>query len=403
MSEVQSQGSAHLKQAMVFLTIVSVALPIGMSTFNSCLNNFAVDVVGLTGEQNGIMQSLREVPGFLAFTAVFVLFLLREQTFAVLSLALFGLGICVTGFLPTVYGFYFSVVLLSIGFHYFDTMKQSLSLQWLPMGETPRLLGRLMSISGLTSLCTFGVIFLLINLLNFEFKWLYICGGGVVVCLTIYLGLFFPHVESRVAQRRQIVLRKRYWLYYALTFLSGARRQIFVAFAGFLLVQKFGYSLSGMTFLMLLNHVVSWFFAEKIGILIGRIGEKRSLTIEYVGLVAIFVGYAFVENGTVAAGLYIVDHLLFAMAIAIKTYFQKIADPADMASTASVSFTFNHIAAVIMPALLGIVWMTSHTLVFLIGASLAFVSLVLSQFVPLSPAIGREFVFGNGKLRVTQS
>lgn len=402
MTEVQSHDSAHLKQAMMFLTIVSIALPIGMSTFNSCLNNFAVDVVGLTGEQNGIMQSLREIPGFLAFTAVYVLLLIREQTFAILALTVFGLGICITGFLPSVYGLYFSVVLLSIGFHYFETMNQSLQLQWLPKGETPRLLGKLMSIRGLASLCTFGTIWLLINLLNFEFKWLYVTGGGAVLCIAIYLVLFFPRVESKVEQRKHIVIRRRYWLYYALTFLSGARRQIFVAFAGFLLVQKFGYSLSAMTFLMLLNHVVSWFFAEKIGRLIGRIGEKRSLTIEYVGLVTIFVSYAFVENGTVAGGLYILDHMLFAMAIAIKTYFQKIADPADIAATASVSFTFNHIAAVIMPAILGIVWMTSHALVFLIGASLAFASLMLSQLVPHVPMIGREVSFGPEKARATQ-
>ena len=402
MSSESTYRTADLRQAMVFLTIVSIALPIGMSTFQALLNNYAVDVIGLNGEQNGFMQSLREVPGFLAFTAVFVLFVLREQTFAVLSLAVFGVGICITGFLPSVYGLYFSVVLMSIGFHYFETMRQSLSLQWLPMGETPRLLGRLMSIGAISSLLTFGAIWLAINYLHLDYQWLYIGGGGIVLCLSLYLAVLFPRVESPVTQNKRIVLRKRYWLYYSLTFLSGARRQIFIAFAAFLLVKKFGYDLSSMTLLMLINHIVSGLFAEKIGVLIDKIGERRSLTIEYVGLVMVFVSYAFVESATVAGGLYVLDHLLFAMAIALKTYFQKIADPADIASTASVSFTINHIAAVIVPSILGIIWMFSHSLVFLIGAGFALVSLLLSQNVPLAPSIGNETIFNKQKLRATQ-
>lgn len=73
----------------------------------------------------------------------------------------------------------------------------------------------------------------------------------------------------------------------------------------------------------------------------------------------IFIAYAFVESAILAVVLYVLDHLLFSMAIAIKTYFQKIAAPKDMASTAGVSFTINHITAVVIPALLGVVWLTS--------------------------------------------
>ena len=114
--------------------------------------------------------------------------------------------------------------------------------------------------------------------------------------------------------------------------------------------------------------------------------------IEYIGLALLFLGYAFVENATLAAGLYVVDHLFFAMAIAMKTYLQKIADPKDMASTAGVSFTINHIAAVVIPALLGIVWLTSPTLVFIIGSSFACCSLLLALNIPHIPVPGNEVV-----------
>jgi hypothetical protein len=102
------------------------------------------------------------------------------------------------------------------------------------------------------------------------------------------------------------------------------------------------------------------------------------------------LSYAFVDTLAVALALYLLDHLFFAMAIAIKTYFQKIADPADIAATASISFTINHIAAVVLPALLGLVWVVNPSAVFLTGAAIAFTSLLLTQFIPDKPSVGLE-------------
>jgi hypothetical protein len=111
---------------------------------------------------------------------------------------------------------------------------------------------------------------------------------------------------------------------------------------------------------------------------------------EYAGLIIIFTAYAFVEVAWVAATLYVLDHILFAMAIAIRSYFQKIADPADIASTAGVSFTINHIAAVVIPASFGIIWLYSPSVVFLAGAGMAALSLLLARLVPNNPREGNE-------------
>ena len=140
--------------------------------------------------------------------------------------------------------------------------------------------------------------------------------------------------------------------------------------------------------------MINVFMAPRIGRLIGRWGERNSLIFEYCGLILVFTAYAFVENPAVAAGLYVVDHLFFALAIAIKTYFQKIADPADIAATAGVSFTINHIAAVFLPVGLGFVWLASPSAVFLTGSALATISLLLSFNVPTAPAPGNEVQFG---------
>ena len=378
---------------LAFLILVSVAMPLGVSSWAALLNNFAVERAAFTGLEIGILQSLREVPGFLAFTAVLVLLLVREQTLMVVALALFGLGAAITGLFPFEFGLYCTTVAMSIGFHYAEALKQSLSLQWFSKDEAPRLLGRLIGIGAMTSLVCYGLVWLALKAFGLDYVEIYAVAGAAVMSLAALLATF-PHFEAKTPQRKAIVLRRRYWVYYGLTFLAGARRQIFMVFAGFLMVERFGYSAANMAALMLVNHVFTWLLAERVGVLIGRIGERAALTFEYLGLIGVFVAYAFVENAWLAAGLYVVDHFFFAFAIAIKTYLQKIADPADIASTAGVSFTINHIAAVVVPALLGMVWLGSPSAVFLIGASFAAASLLLSQNIPAQPAMGNEAVFG---------
>jgi len=378
----------------MLLVLMSIAMPIAFNTWTALLNNFVVERAAFTGVEIGFLQSLREVPGFLAFTTVFVLLILKEQTFAVVSLAMLGLGVAATGFFPTTYGLYFTTVVMSLGFHYFEAIKQSLALQWLSTEEAPQVLGRLISVAAITSLIVYGVLWLLLEIFNIDFVWNFLIAGVICGALAVVMWVGFPHYKSATEQHSKLILRKRYWLYYGLTFLSGARRQIFMVFAAFLMVEKFGYSAAQVTLLFLINYAFNWLFAEKIGVLIRRIGERNSLTIEYAGLIIVFTSYAFVENAYIAAILYVVDHMFFALYIAMSTYFQKIADPADFASSAGVSFTINHIAAVIIPAALGMVWIHSNAAVFLIGTAFAMCSLALAQNVPDRPAPGNEVRVG---------
>ena len=376
------------------LILMSVAMPVAFSTWNALLNNFVVERAGFTGVEIGILQSLREVPGFLAFTVIFVLLIIKEQAFAVVALAILGIGVALTGIFPSAIGLYCTTVLMSTGFHYFEVLKQSLALQWFEKTEAPQALGKLISVGAITSLVVYSVLWGLLEVLDMDYAWIFLLAGGVCCGLAVFMWLGFPQFESAHEQTRKLVLRKRYWLYYALTFFSGARRQIFMVFAAFLMVEKFGYSASQVALLFLINYAFNWLFAEKIGSLIGRIGERTALSIEYAGLIIVFTAYAFVENPYVGAGLYVVDHMFFALAIAMSTYFQKIASPEDIASSAGVSFTINHIAAVVVPAALGLVWMVSSAAVFLIGTGFAVCSLLLSQNIPTRPKQGNEVIWG---------
>ncbi|MBE4422920.1 MFS transporter [Vibrio parahaemolyticus] len=373
-----------------FLLLISIIVPIAFSTWMALLNNFVIEKANFDGADIGLLQSVREIPGFLAFTAVFVLLFIREQRFMLVSLAMLTLGTALTGYFPTLYGLLFTTLLMSTGFHYFETLKQSLSLQWLSKEEAPEMLGKFISVGALASLFTYGAIWILLEQLKFDFKTVYLLAGGVGFVLIIVMALAFPQFKTAVPQNKKLVLRKRYWLYYALTFMSGARRQIFTVFAGFLMVEKFCYSAADITLLFLINYLFNFLFAKRIGRFIGVVGERKALTFEYVGLIFVFVGYGLVQTAEWAAALYVVDHLFFALALAIKTYFQKIADPADMASTAGVAFTINHIAAVVIPVTFGMIWLVSPSSVFYIGAGMAAVSLLLSLNIPAKPEEGNE-------------
>jgi MFS family permease len=372
------------------LYILAIGSPIAFSVWQALLNNFAVEIASFGGKEIGMLQSLREVPGFLAFTVVFLLLIIRQQNFAIVSLILLGIGTALTGFFPSILGLYITTVIMSIGFHYLETLRISLSLQWLTKKEAPRVLGKILSVHAASTLAILSILYIVVFVFKPTYLWLYVVAGSLTVIIGIFCLFSFPQFSEKVEQRKDLVFRKRYWLYYALTFLAGARRQIFMVFAGFLLVQKFGFSLEKMVLLFLVNAGVTIWVAPKLGILIEKIGERKALTLEYIALIIIFLSYAVVDNVNIALALYILDNVFFSISLAINTYFQKIADPADIASTSGISFTINHIAAVILPALLGLIWVENYGAVFLIGACIAGASLILVRAIPDNPEIGKE-------------
>ena len=378
-------GRFEWRSPEALLILMAVAMPLSFSTWQALLNNFAVENAGFNGVDIGFLQSWREVPGFLSFTVVWVMLLMRQEALTVASLLLLGVGTAITGLFPSFWGLMMTTMVMSLGFHYFESLHQSLTLQWVSKDRAPEVLGRIVSARSFAALISFGLIYLALDLGGFDLKWVYLIGGGVTVAVALVCWTAYPEFKAETEQRRTIVLRSRYWLWYALVFMSGARRQIFVVFAGFLMVQKFGFTAAQMSLMFLVNMAATIYLAPKIGRLIHRFGERRALIIEYVGLVCVFSGYALAVEAWQGVTLYILDHVFFAMAIAIKTYFQKIADPEDIASSSGVSFTISHIVAVVIPAAFGFLWMQSSSMVFMAGAAMAGVSLVLAFMVPRHP------------------
>jgi hypothetical protein len=360
-----------------FLALLTISSVVGLQTWRTLFNNFAVEVAHLQGNHIGIIQSVREIPGFLALFAIFIIIFIKEHKLSSLSIITLGIGVGITGVFPSYVGLILTTLIMSFGFHYYETTNQSLTLQYFDKQTSPWVFGKLRSYAAATNIGVGITIFVLSSLFNYT--QIYLTLGVLIFSIGIWSLLQNPTRENLVPQRKKMILKKAYWLYYFLTFMAGARRQIFVAFAVFLLVKKFEYSIQEVTILFIINNFVNYFLSPTIGKAIIRFGERKVLSLEYLSLIIIFIAYAFVESRIVVALLYILDHIFFNFSIAIRTYFQKVGDPRDIAPSMAVGFTVNHIAAVIIPAIGGILWMVDYKIPFLIGSGMSLISLLAVQ------------------------
>ncbi len=385
------------RRPIALLFLMAMAMPVAFATWSALLNNWVIEAANFDGGDIGLLHTVREIPGFLAVGVLAVLLVMREQVLAVVSLGLLGIATALTAQFPSMAGILTITLLSSIGFHYYETVNQSLQLQWIDKLRAPQMLGWIVAAGSGATLVAYVLIVLTWEALGLTYAQVYWIAGGFTALVALYCHLAYPQFEAPTPQSKRMVLRRRYWLYYALQFMSGARRQIFVVFAGFMMVEKFGWEVHQVTALFLINLIANMVFAPLIGRMVQVWGERRALILEYAGLVCVFLAYGgvywFGWGMAVAAALYVLDHLFFAMALALKTYFQKIADPADIAPTAAVAFTINHIAAVFLPVALGLLWLVSPAAVFGLAAGMAGVSLTLALMIPRHPAPGHETVF----------
>ena len=384
------------KEPFGLLILLAVAMPIAFSTWVALLNNFVIEVSGFSGVEIGWLQSVREVPGFLAVCVIFILFLISEQRLAYISLALLALAVAVTALFPTFKGLIFTTLLSSIGFHYYETVNQSLQLQWLKKETAPSSIGWIVAAgSGSAFFVYIAIIILWLNL-NFNYFFIYFFAGLLCLLIVAFSFFYYPQFHIGKKQKLSIVIKRRYWVYYTLQFFSGARRQIFVVFASFMMVEKYGFDVYQITLLLLANFLINIFMAPLIGRFIEKFGERLSLIVEYFGLMIIFLLYAglyyFDWSYVVASILFIADHMFFGLAFAMKTYFQKIADSEDFAPTAAVAFTINHISAVFLPVLLGYIWIHNNSAVFYLAAILSLISLIVAMLIPRFPSKGNESI-----------
>lgn len=400
MKIIRLEDARHLpvwRRPITLLFMMALAMPIAFNTWSALLNNFVIEVAGFDGSDIGWLHTVREIPGFLAVGVIALIMFIREQVLGIVALVMLGAATAVTAYFPSMGGILTLTMLSSIGFHYYETVNQSLQLQWIDKARAPQMIGWLMAAGSAVTFVAYVLIVLTWDALGLSYGVVYMVSGLATVAIALFCLIAYPQFEAPDPQIAKLVLRRRYWLYYALQFMAGARRQIFVVFAGFMMVERFGFAVHQVTSLYLLTLMTNIIFAPLMGRLVTVFGERRALLFEYAGLVVVFLAYGgvyfFGWGVAIAAMLYVVDHIFFALALALKTYFQKIADPRDIAPTAAVAFTINHIAAVFLPAGLGYLWLANPAAVFVLAAGMAAVSFALALLIPRHPAKGHETVF----------
>jgi len=372
--------SAENRRMYTFLLILNIAVFGGFQIWRSMFNNFSVEMASVNGYQMGVIQSLREVPGFMALLVILAIIMISEHKLALVSVLILGVGIGLTGFMPTYEGLIISTLIMSFGFHYFETVNQSLTIQYFDTQQAPIVFGKLRGIAAGANIIAGIAVVILLKFL--EYKYIYLIAGVVVVALALYCFRIDPTSESMPVQKKKLYLKGKYWLYYVLTFLAGARRQVFVAFSVFLMVEKFQFSATEIAVLFIANNAINYFFNPLIGKGINRFGERAMLSFEYVSLIVVFFLYATTESKVLVAFLYIFDHIVFNFHISIRTFYQKIADREDFANGMAMGFTINHIAAVFIPFVGGALWLYDYRIAFFMAVGLAFLSLIFVQFIP---------------------
>ena len=362
-----------------YLLVLTISSTMGLQAWRTLFNNFAVDVAGLNGQQVGMIQSIREVPGFLALLTVFMIMLIREHRLSTLSILVLGLGVALTGLFPSYPGLLLTTLVMSFGFHYYETTNMSLTLQYFDEQTSPWVFGKQRSYAAAANIAIGVLIYVLAFFLDFIMIYLLI--GGLIIAAAVWGFTQDPSSTKIVPQRKKMIFRKKYGLFYFLTFMAGARRQIFIAFAVLLLVEKFDYSVQQVTLLFVVNNVINYYLSPLIGKGIIRFGERKILSFEYGSLIFIFLAYAITGSKITVALLYILDHIFFNFSIAIRTYFQKVGDPKDVAPSMAVGFTMNHIAAIFLPAVGGLLWMVDYRIPFVAGAVMSVISLTAVQMI----------------------
>ena len=378
----------HRARGLFFIGLACGAVGFAMAMQMGLNPNFLADVVRLSGQQVGMLEAVRESCGILALGLLALLAGLGEPRVGAVVLVVFAVGLGGYGLMPPAYGWVVALSLVwSQGLHIWMPLPNSMTLALAEPGRAGRRLGQVQA-SGSVGFALGLTAALVLNRLSVSIQPMYLVAGtagllGAAACLGIPRGIKTPGPR--------LVVRRRYALYYLLCFLEGWRKQVAIAFAGFLLVRQYGARLEHMLLLQLAVQLIGYFASRPAGQLIDRVGERPVLTFYYACLALVFVGYAVLRNRWALYGLFVLDNAFFVLGLAVTTYVGRLVPPEEHTPTLSMGVAMNHVAAVSMPLLGGFIWNRwGYAYTFGIGALAALLSVVLVRFVPARPAASSQ-------------
>jgi predicted MFS family arabinose efflux permease len=370
-------ASKDLKRALFATLFFGAASGI----FTATLNNYLAEIHHLGAEARGWLELPRELPGFLImFVAGAMLTVFRETQMAAAAMLLTALGAIGLGYLaPTHAALVVFIVIWSLGDHIIFAVEGPIGLKLAKGGKEGRRLGQFGGARNLGTILGVGVIFVLARTLGDRFSLFYaIAAGSALIAGVLYAGL---NVGRGDPPSRRLVFKKKYRLFYLISALFGIRKQIFLAFGAWVLVEIHGVSVSTIALLYFIAATLDVILRPLLGEVIDWLGERTVLAADELLLLGICLTYAFAGdifsgNAVLLAlyAAYIFDIILFALRVARTTYLKKIVDdPDEITPTISMGITIDHAVAMTLPILSGYIWEAyGFQWVFILAGAIAF-------------------------------
>lgn len=328
----------------------------GLGLIDGARTNFFVETLGLGGNQVLWLEGIREIPGLaLMFIAALTMQLpLSYRTTA--SIILMGVGYGMYAFIGSYSALLVVAVIASLGMHMWMPLHSSLAMGLSPEGKTATVVGTLNGIGAMASIVGMGVLALIGGLATeIPLSAYYLGGAGLVVIAGLLILRIPPDVGTHRTKPPRMLVNKRYWLYYVLTFFQGSRKQVLNTFGMLVLVETFGLPVWQISLILVASSIVNLVGSPYMGRLIDRFGERTMVSISYVVLVVGCLGFATIHNVWLLVGLLLTIKLFVTVGIALETYVYRQAPPEELTPTLSAGISINHITSVGMPLVAGAV------------------------------------------------
>jgi predicted MFS family arabinose efflux permease len=367
---------------LLLFTAISLTLGIGSSISDSVFNNFINIRFELSGFQRSFLEFPRELPGILVIFVSALLSFLSSRRLSAVSMLLNALGAFLIGFASTDYSLMVIwLFIYSMGTHLFIPLSSTIGMELAREGQTGRRLGQFNAIRNLAAIIGSFVVLVGFRYLHFTFELSY---GLVILFFLISAGLMFSMKSNAEHVKPHFLkLKKEYRLYYALIIISGARKQIFITFAPWVLVSIFKQPTQTMATLFTIGGVIGILFQPLLGKAIDRLGERFILASEAVLLIFVCFGYGFAETllpvnsaFLLVCACFLLDQMLFSVGMARNTYMKKIAlKPEDIQTTLTAGVSIDHVFSISAALLGGVIWSAyGYQYVFLLGAVIAVIN-----------------------------
>ncbi|OGS07299.1 MAG: hypothetical protein A3J70_02175, partial [Elusimicrobia bacterium RIFCSPHIGHO2_02_FULL_61_10] len=315
---------------------------------------------------------------------------LPVRKWAVVTSLLTAVGVAGLGFMSPSYNWMIVWMLLwSAGSHLFMTVESVMGLRFAKEGGHGRRLGQISGMTNFAAIAGAGFVWAVAKLAGPSiYKWSFFAAAAASLASAFLFARMEKGGEAAAPGGKRFVFRWKYKWYYLLNILFGARKQIFLTFAPWVLVTEYGASPALMAALALTAAACGVIFRQTFGALTDKIGERKMFIADALILLGICGGFAFSSFRPVLYVLYVLDNLMFATRIARTTYLNRIVEEkSHIAPTVSFGVTIDHVVSMSIPAAGGLLWAAyGYKTVFLAASLVA----VAAFFAALAVDDGRR-------------